>query len=93
MIHTVPVQFLPANEGLEQEAVARALIFDYEGVPVRVMRPEHLIALYLRAGGAGRRERAALLLRVAGINHEELRALLARYNLVDRWPEVQEDDG
>ena len=34
-----------------------------EGVPVRVVGPEHLVALALQAGGARRRERAWQLLR------------------------------
>jgi len=88
LIHTVPVQFLPGNEGLEREAVEQALVFDYEEVPVRVVRPEHLIALYLRAGGAARRERSALLLSAGVVNDDELTALLERYDLIDRWKEL-----
>lgn len=89
LIHTVPVQFLPANEGLEQEAVAQARLFEYEGEAVRVMRPEYLVALYTRAGGAGRRERALLLIKAGAVNIEELSALLDRYNLTDEWRKIQ----
>jgi hypothetical protein len=92
MIHTVPVQFLPANEGLEQEAVMEAQTFEYGGEPVRVMRPEHLVALYTRAGGAGRRERAILLLKTGVVDVQELNALLQRYNLVDAWNKIQTED-
>jgi hypothetical protein len=92
LIHTVPVQFPPGNEGLEHEAVVHALVFDCEGEPVRVMRPEHLIALYLRAGGAGRRERCALLWRAGAVNEQELTAILERYELVERWQEVLSAD-
>jgi hypothetical protein len=88
MIHTVPVQFLPGNDGLEREAVEQARALDYEGVTVRVMRPEHLIALYLRAGGAARRERSALLWRADAVLAAELAAVLERYSLVDRWQEI-----
>src|SRR5712691_6131023 len=37
LIHGVRVQFLSANEGLENEAVSQAQQFNYEGVVVRVM--------------------------------------------------------
>jgi hypothetical protein len=89
LIHSVPVQFLPGEEGLELEGVEQAVDIDYEGVSVRVMRPEHLIALYLRAGGAGRRERAALLDRTGLVDEIRLTDLLERYNLIERWQEVR----
>src|SRR5712691_6037902 len=92
LIHSVPVLFLAANDGLEREAVAEAQDCDYQGVEVRVMRPEHLVALYTRAGGAGRRERAALLLRAGVVPEEELNAILRRYNLFDKWQEMRGDD-
>src|SRR5207249_4472589 len=88
LIHGVPVQFLSANEGLENEAVSQAQLFDYEGVAVRVMRPEHLVALYTRAGGAGRRERAILLLRAGVVAEDHLDAILEHYQLSDRWREI-----
>jgi hypothetical protein len=89
LIHGVPVQFLSANEGLEREAVAEAQPFDYQGIAVRVMRPEHLVALYIRAGGPGRRERALLLLRAGVVAEDELNAILERYNLSEKWREVR----
>lgn len=92
LIHGVPVQFLAANEGLEKEAVAQARDHHYQGVAVRVMRPEHLVALYTRAGGSGRRERAALLISAGVVPEEELHALLKRYNLFDKWQEMRGDD-
>jgi len=42
----------PPREGaLAEEAVAAARTLDYEGVPVRVIGPEHLAALAFQAGG------------------------------------------
>jgi hypothetical protein len=38
---------------------------DYDGVPVRVIDPEHLVALAFQAGGHKRRERAWQLIEVA----------------------------
>ena len=56
--HGVPVQFLPAHNALAEAAVTTARTLDYDGVPVRVIDPEHLVALAFQAGGHKRRERA-----------------------------------
>ena len=79
MIEGVPVQLLPAYNPLVEEAVAAARVHDYEGVPVRVVGPEHLIALALQAGGARRRERAWQLLQFGGVDRQRLRAVLDRH--------------
>ena len=50
LIEGVPVQFLPAYNALADEAIETAATLDYEGVPVRVVRPEYLVALYLEPG-------------------------------------------
>jgi len=57
------VQFLPSHSVLADEAIERAATLEYEGVPVRVVRPEYLAALYLEPGARTlkRRERAAAL--------------------------------
>ncbi len=66
LIHGVPVQFLPAQNALAEDAVASARTLDYEGVSVRVIGPEHLAALAFQAGGARRRERGWQLLEEPG---------------------------
>jgi hypothetical protein len=92
VIHGVPVQFLAANEGLEREAVTEAQTIDYQGVPVRVIRPEYLVALYTRAGGARRRERTSSLLEAGVLNHQELHEVLDRHGLAAEWRERWGDD-
>jgi hypothetical protein len=79
MIEGVPVQLLPAYNPLVEEAIADARVHDYEGVPVRVVGPEHLVALALQAGGARRRERAWQLLQSGGVDRQRLRAILDKY--------------
>ena len=81
LIYEVPVQILPANEGLAAEAVAQAVERDYEGVTVRVMKPEHLIAMFLTAGGARRRERVLLLQEARVVDYEYLAGIWRRFNL------------
>jgi hypothetical protein len=74
LIYQVPVQFLPAHNALAEDAVATARTLDYDGVPVRVIGPEHLAALAFQAGGRTRRERAA---QAALPVREKVRILLA----------------
>ena len=64
IVEGVPVQFLPAHNSLAEEAIDRAVTLRYEGVPVRVVRPEYLVALYLEPGARTRkrRERAPALM-------------------------------
>ena len=52
LIEGVPVQLLPAYNALVEAALSTARVHDYGGVPVRVVDPEHLVALALQAGGA-----------------------------------------
>src|SRR6266481_5310232 len=70
IIEGVPTQIVPSPSPLADEAIQSAETLDYEGVPVRVVRPEYLIALYLApgAGSRKRRERAASLLEFPGLN-------------------------
>jgi len=83
VIEGMPVQFLPAHNELGDEAIHSAVAKEYEGVPVRVVRPEYLIALYLEGSAKTpkRRERAAALRESAGIDHSLLHDLMKRFNL------------
>ena len=81
LVHGVPVQFLPAHNTLVEAAVNTARTLDYDDVSVRVIDPEHLVALALQAGGHKRRERAWQLLEAGVVNREALRALLAAHGM------------
>jgi hypothetical protein len=76
LVHGVPVRFLPAHNDLAVASVATARTLDYDGVPVRVINPEHLVALAFQAGGHKRRERAWQMLDVGVVDRKRLRALL-----------------
>jgi len=79
----VPVQFIVAPDDLAAEAVHAAADLDYNGHPVRVMRPEFLIALYLQPAARTRRrlERVAGLLEEGNVDRLLLDDLLKRYKL------------
>jgi hypothetical protein len=83
LIEGLPVQFLPAHSRLADEALRSAATLDYQGTPVRVVRPEYLIALYLEpaARTARRLERAALLAESPDLDRQQLAAILERFGL------------
>jgi hypothetical protein len=83
VIEGVPVQFLPSFGALADEAIRTAADRQYLGVPLRVVRPEYLIPLYLvpTARTAKRRERAAALLESANIDRDRLDEVMRRFNV------------
>lgn len=83
MIEGVPTQFVPAPHALADEAIVSAETLDYEGVPVRVVRPEYLAALYLEpsARTPKRRERAAALLEWPGLDRRLLDEIVSRHGI------------
>ncbi len=81
LVHGVPVQFLPGHNTLAEEAIATARTEDYEGVPVRVVGPEHLAALAFQAGGGRRRERGWQLLDSGKVDEATFRELIERHGI------------
>jgi hypothetical protein len=83
LIEGVPTQFLPSPSPLADEAVETAATLDYDGLPVKVVRPEYLVALYSEpsARTAKRRERAAMLLEWPGLNRALLDEILDRHGI------------
>jgi len=79
MIHGTPVQFLPAYNRLAEEAVEEAVTHDYAGIPVRVVGPEHAIALAIQTGGSRRLVRARGLEEQGTIDMAKLQAILAAH--------------
>jgi hypothetical protein len=52
IVESLPAQCLPSHNGLAGEAMEKATTLDYEGVAVRVVRPEDLVVALPRALGA-----------------------------------------
>jgi hypothetical protein len=84
----VPVQIIPAHNALTEEAVATATTVDYEGVPVRVIRPEYLAAMALdgSARTPARMQRVLAMLQSGAADRELLDALARKYKL--RLPDL-----
>lgn len=80
-----PVQFLPAFNALTREAMEQAETADFEGVPVRVVRPDYLAVIALSAGRAKDRQRILDLLESNSTSRKEIESLAARYRLTEAW--------
>jgi hypothetical protein len=83
IIEGVPVQFLPANGALGDEAIRTAVARRYEDIDIAVVRPEYLIALFLlpSARTMKRRERAAALSESDAIDRDLLDDVMNRFKL------------
>lgn len=83
VIAGLPVQVIPAHNKLAEEAITSAASLDFEGQPVRVIRPEYLVALYLEPSARThkRLERVAALLEEGNVDRALLEELLRRYEL------------
>jgi hypothetical protein len=79
----VPVQFLPSPNELTDEAIERAETLEYGGTPVRVVRPEYLVALFLQGSArtSKRRERAAALRESGKVDEAVLQDLAKRFRI------------
>ena len=75
-----PVQFLAGN-GLTAEAVEQAMNTSFQGVPTKVFRAEHIIAIAAQVGRDKDRSRIAQMLEQTEIDREYLREVLRRYGL------------
>ena len=91
-----PVQFLPADSPLVEEALEQAVKKNIDEIPVRVFTAEHLMALAIN--WHVQKIRVRLLQFLEGSNSAEskfkfdesvLTAMLERHGLVDRWAQIK----
>ena len=79
------VQFLPATNDLEIEAVQEAIEVPYGSTSAKVMRAEHLIAIKLQIGRARDLFHVQMLWQQAKIDRAYLQSVLERYRLKEKW--------
>lgn len=84
-----PVQFLPPQGALEQEALSEAVKTEFEGVPTSVLSAEHLVAIALKIGRAKDYARISMFLDGDAVNVEKLRPILLRHGLVAKWENLR----
>ena len=80
LVKGFPVQFLAAA-GLTEEAVRDARAIEYEGVPAKVFRSEHIIAIAASVGRHKDLARIEQMLEQTEIDKTLLDDILTRYNL------------
>jgi hypothetical protein len=80
-----PVQFVPVFSSLTQEALNEADVADFEGVPLRVVRPDHLAVIALSVGRAKDFVRILALLESGSVNRPQLASLASRHALTEAW--------
>lgn len=85
LVHGWPVQFLPAESPLLREAVEQAREIDYEGVPARVMQPEHLMSIALETGRGKDFARLVTFVESSVADPAKLRDILERHGLSQAW--------
>lgn len=89
MIEGVPVDIFPADS-LEKEAINHAQETEYEEEKTKVIIPEYLIALFLRAGREKDWRKIEMLLDQGQVNRERLRAILGKYGLSEKLISFEE---
>ena len=88
-IEGLPVQFLPVFNPLIDEAVEEANELRLNKTPVRVMRPEHLVAIMLATGRAKDFARIDQFLQNSAVDLDSLSDLLSRHKLKRKWREFE----
>lgn len=91
VVDGVPVDLFPAGP-LETEAIEEAVETEYAGIRTKVMTPEYLIALFVRAGREKDRLKVRMLLEQASVDRERLTAILERYGLLENFRNIAGDD-
>jgi hypothetical protein len=84
------VQFLPAEDDLLKEALAKSVQKEVGGVKTWVMRAEHLMAIALRTGRGKDLIRLEQFVHHAAYNPAEFKQILERYNLVEKWQQFND---
>ncbi len=91
LIEGMPVQFLPADNLLLEEALAEARETAYAETTTRVLRPEHLAAIMVQTGRDKDRQRFSTFLQDAALDAGYLQGVLERHQLsdrIERWKTV-----
>jgi hypothetical protein len=80
-----PTQFVPTFSPLTEEAVALAETADFEGVPLRVVRADHLAVIALSVGRAKDLTRILSLLESGAVTRGDIGRLAARHGMSEAW--------
>lgn len=79
------VQFLPAAESVQEEAVASARRVTYGETPTLIFSPEHLAAEFLRSGRSKDQIRVIALIDSGKMDLNLFRDIIRRHGLEEKW--------
>ena len=79
------VQFIPAGESTQEEALAHAQTVKYGGVETTIFSPEHLAAELLRSGRLKDYVRVEALIESGKMDMDVFHELVRRHGLDDKW--------
>jgi len=88
IVDNVPVQFILADE-LEAEAIKNARIRSYRGIKTKVISPEYLVCLSLRAGRSKDLAKVRMIFEQSKVNATKLNNVLTKYNLLDEFSRLK----
>ena len=81
LIESIPVQFIPVYNSLVRDAVEHASVKEYEGVPIKVLTLEYLLAIMIDTNRPKDRERISQLMGVTDYDKKILSSILEKYSL------------
>ncbi len=84
IIEGVPVDIFPTDE-LEKKAVEDAQETEYEGVKTKVIKPEYLIALSIRAFREKDLRKIDMILKQAKVDKRKLNRVLSLHRLTEKF--------
>jgi hypothetical protein len=85
-----PVQFLPPTGPLIEEALARPVEVDIEGIPARVFTAEYLAAIALQTGRAKDKARLLQFIEARALDSSSFEAIVAKHGLTQQWQTFQQ---
>jgi hypothetical protein len=84
------IQFLPADDDLNNEALSEAVETQVGAVKTWIMTAEHLMAIALKTGRGKDLIRLEQFVRHNVFNRGKLDQILARHKLVEKWKEFND---
>lgn len=79
-----PVQFLPVYNPLLAEALENARTINYDGIPTKVLGPEHLAAICVQTGRLKDKLRVQMFLEWESFDKGRFMDILARHGLSEK---------
>lgn len=85
LIHGYPVQFISPSPGLETDAVSAAISMSWKDYSLKIMSPEHLAAIAIKAGRSKDRARLIYLYELPVFDRIKFFEIIEKHDLKERW--------